>query len=120
MLIIASVIAFTFPAVASADLNSCTCKQNSWSSNIIKLGDPASKVLRHCGEPDTIVEVGEVTNGRHRSRIVRRGKGYRVKGSYSEASTRVERWEYDMGSGKYPLLITISGGRVIRIKLERL
>jgi hypothetical protein len=107
------VLLFAANALAEANLSSCRCP----TKKIIQLGDSSNKVLRLCGEPDLITEIGSSTTGRHWSRESHRGGSYWIRGRYKEVTRFGENWEYNMGRLKYPLILTIAGARVIKITL---
>ena len=96
--IIGAIVALGFASVADA-YGSLRCK-----GRLIDIGDTMEEVATLCGAPlgRTVVEIPT------RTRI---GSGY----SRLVGITTYERWTYDRGWGRFPVVLTFDQGRVRHI-----
>jgi hypothetical protein len=88
-------------------------------SRLISVGDPADKLLTHCGSPTSVDEWEEErvyhfatppTPDLHRT-FEHHGKGYRVR-----KFVKVELWTYNNGPSRFIEYVRIENGRVLKIE----
>jgi len=98
-------------AVASVSSTRC-------SGKIVKVGMSSGQVIRHCGEPNAIVEQGSTTTGRHSSKATGFRGGVKIKGRFKSRTVNSYLYEYYF-PGKLPVVFTIVGGQVKKIEIGR-
>jgi len=83
------------------------------SGRLACVGDNMVEVFLTCGEPDFHGTVSTEING-DRDVVVIGGVAYFSTGSYSKS--RVERWVYIMGPGRYMRILTFEGDELVKIE----
>lgn len=90
-------------------------------SRLVTEGDPASKVLRFCGEPESVQERVIYRKGLTRPRSVLRGPGGVILQDevvfYDESVVEVvvEEWTYNRGPHKLMRLVRFENGVVVEV-----
>jgi len=87
------------------------------TNRLVKLGDHYSQVIKECGEPDSVTEVGYTTtsHGDGKSTYIRNGRVVKFYGKNNTVHT--EMWTYLNGWKKRPLLLRFTGGVLEGISL---
>jgi hypothetical protein len=78
-------------------------------SNLVSVGDSKFDVLKTCGEPTLREHVGEKTTWETQ----KSGKSDR---DGSAETVLVEQWTYDLGSSRFPRILTFYGSTLVSIE----
>jgi hypothetical protein len=111
------IILVGWASLSEAGLENLQAGRCERTNRLVKLGDHYSQVLKECGEPDAVTEVGYTTTsyGDGKSTYVQNG---RVVKFYGESnSVHIEVWTYLNGWKKRPLLLKFTGGVLEDISL---